>query len=396
MIVSDAIYQAIVKHGYRGIDPAGYRQVLERLVDAQMLESPAPGRYRLHDLLRLFAGELAAEQERASVRRAAVRRALRWYLATAQRANRLLAPPDLRHGDASDAGGLAFEGSGEALAWLEAERANLLAAARQAAPEVEPLAMVTVGLSTTLFWFLQARGYWRDWTEVGELALEVTRQLGDRTAEVQALSDLAGALHRLGRDGEAIAFLEQALRIHRELGDINSEGNLLSNLGIAYRESGRLDEAIAACERSLAISREQADRYGEASVLNNLSKVYHELGRFEESIGSCNQALSIFLELGDAYGQGNALANLGENYRVAGRADDAVECCQRSLRLFRQVRDLPDQAEALLRLGRALHALGQIDPAHASWREALAIFEGSGAPQANEVRKLLRVDSPDP
>lgn len=376
--------------------PVEVEAVLERLVDAQMLESPTPGRYRLHDLLRLFAAELATEQERASVRRAAVRRVLRWYLATAQRANSLVAPPDLRHGGASDAGGLAFEGSGEALAWLEVERANLLAAARQAAPEAEPLATVTIELSKTLFWLLQARGYWRDWAEIGELALKVTRRLGDRTAEVLALSDLAGAHHRLGRDGEAISCLEQALRIHRELGDTNAEANLLSNLGIAYREAGRLDEAISACERSLAISREQADRYGEATVLNNLSKVYHQLERFEESIAICNEALSVFEELGDAYGQGNVLANLGESYRVAGRADEAVDCCQRSLRLFRQVADLPDQAEALLRLGRALHALGQIDQAHASWREALTIFEGSNAPQANEVRKLLPVDSPDP
>jgi hypothetical protein len=34
---------------------------LELLVDAQLLESPAPGRYRLHELLRLLARELAAE-----------------------------------------------------------------------------------------------------------------------------------------------------------------------------------------------------------------------------------------------------------------------------------------------------------------------------------------------
>jgi hypothetical protein len=115
--------------------PATVEPVLERLVDAQMLESPVPGRYRMHDLLRLFAREQAHQRERVAARRAALRRALRCYLATARHASRLVQPADLRRTVEGDTGGVELRDRRDALAWLEAERGNLIAAARQAADD---------------------------------------------------------------------------------------------------------------------------------------------------------------------------------------------------------------------------------------------------------------------
>ncbi len=374
--------------------PGTVETVLERLVDAQVLQSPSPGRYRLHDLLRLFAREKADQDERVAARRAALRRALRCYLATAQRANELVAPADLRRSGGGGAGGVALVDRRSALDWLETERGNLIAAARQAAVEPGPLATATVGLASALFWFLQTRGYWHDWENLNQLAVQVTRRLGDRMRESQALSDLAGAHHRLGRVDAAITCLEEALQIHRDLGNRPGEQAVLSNLGIAYRRSGRLEDAIASCDHSLEISRESGDRYGEAVLHNSIGKIYREQQRFDKAITSYVESLSIFQELSDAYGQGNALANLGEVCCVAGRADEAVAYCTRSLTLFREVGDRSDEAEALWRLGSALDALGQRDQARASWNEALAIFEAIGAPRAKEVENLFRGDSP--
>src|SRR6266536_2808705 len=374
--------------------PGTVETVLERLVDAQVLQSPSPGRYRLHDLLRLFAREKADQDERVAARRAALRRALRCYLATAQRANELVAPADLRRSGGGGAGGVALVDRRSALDWLETERGNLIAAARQAAVEPGPLATATVGLASALFWFLQTRGYWHDWENLNQLAVQVTRRLGDRMRESQALRDLAGAHHRLGRVDAAITCLEEALQIHRDLGNRPGEQAVLSNLGIAYRRSGRLEDAIASCDHSLEISRESGDRYGEAVLHHSIGQNYSEQQRFDKAITSYVERLSIFQELSDAYGQGNALANLGEVCCVAGRADEAVAYCTRSLTLFREVGDRSDEAEALWRLGSALDALGQRDQARASWNEALAIFEAIGAPRAKEVENLFRGDSP--
>jgi DNA-binding SARP family transcriptional activator len=57
-------------------------RALERLVDAQLLETHTPGRYRLHDLLQLYARE-RARQRHPEPARAASTRALGFYVATA-------------------------------------------------------------------------------------------------------------------------------------------------------------------------------------------------------------------------------------------------------------------------------------------------------------------------
>jgi len=65
--------------------PSAAEAALERLVDAQLLESPAPSRYRMHDLLLLFSRERADQDEPAAQRDAACGRMLHFYLGPAQR-----------------------------------------------------------------------------------------------------------------------------------------------------------------------------------------------------------------------------------------------------------------------------------------------------------------------
>src|SRR5207244_13247867 len=110
---------------------------LEVLVDTHLLESVATDRYRFHDLLRVYAAERAADDLSAAERDAALTRLLTWYMRTADAAASALAPHrynmplDASTGD--DVPALSFAASEEALAWYDDERANLLAATRQAA-----------------------------------------------------------------------------------------------------------------------------------------------------------------------------------------------------------------------------------------------------------------------
>src|SRR6185369_17761821 len=58
--------------------------LLESLVDTSLLESAAPGRYRYHDLVRLYARACAERDEQPpSERAAAMSRLLDFYLSTA-------------------------------------------------------------------------------------------------------------------------------------------------------------------------------------------------------------------------------------------------------------------------------------------------------------------------
>jgi tetratricopeptide (TPR) repeat protein len=367
-------------------------RALERLVDGHLVETPAPGRYRMHDLLRLFARERCAAEEPEAVRVAALNRTLSWYLAGATRASRLLYPADQRRlVSVEDAGdGPPLHGLAEALAWLEAERVNLLAAARQAAtsPGVPPEAVGQ--LAAVLFRFLEMRGSWHDLTELNQLALQVARRAGDPHGEAQALNDLAMSHYRLKHPDQAITHSEQTVALRRRLGDRRGEGQALSNLGIHCHAAGQLDRALACYDQSLAVLHELGDRGSVGRVLGNLGGVYQDLGRFDEAAASFQQAITIHHEVGDAPSAGRGLSNLGELYHQIGRLDDAVGCLEQAIAIHHDVGDRYQAGVSLQGLGVALEAQGRHQQALARWREALSIFQPLGIPETEEVLALLR------
>ena len=188
-------------------------RVLERLVDAQLLETPSPGRYRLHDLLRLYAREQAVQRHPEPDRSAALTRALGLYVATTWHTLELLRPGDYRLDHAEDRwrkGGLGFADAPAALEWLEAERANLLAAVQQATAPGVP-GELAVQLAQGLFGYLSVRSDRGDLVRVSQIALGAARRAGDRAGQAQAHNDLGLAYWRREEYALALACLRESL-----------------------------------------------------------------------------------------------------------------------------------------------------------------------------------------
>ena len=74
-----------------GEPEAEVADTLEFLVDAHLLESPAPDCYSFHDLVRVYAAERALADEPDQDRRDAVHRLTAWYLFTASAADAVVA-----------------------------------------------------------------------------------------------------------------------------------------------------------------------------------------------------------------------------------------------------------------------------------------------------------------
>jgi DNA polymerase III delta prime subunit len=193
-----------------GMTRADSEAALERLVDAQMLEPLTPGRYQLHELLRLFAKERLGGHSRQPMARD--RPGAGVLLDTARQATAWLRPTGVQH---PPGGSATFGDRAAAIAWLEAERGNLLAAIRQAASQGSP---VSWQLTQLLFPFFERRKYWREWVEANNLALGAARQVHDRLAEAHALKDLAAALREQRHLQEAVSHLKQSLAIFRDIG----------------------------------------------------------------------------------------------------------------------------------------------------------------------------------
>ncbi|MEV4313759.1 tetratricopeptide repeat protein [Actinocrispum sp. NPDC049592] len=402
--------------------------LLERLVDAQLLETPAPHRYRLHDLLRLFAREHAAQRYAVQERTAVVIRAVEWYIATTWRTFRLLRPGDTRTRMCAD-GGAEFNDVKEALAWLETERANLVAAVLQTAELPGASADLAITLAQALFGYFQVHNQWHDWIRINQTALAVARRTGDLAAQAQACCDLNVAYDFRGKYEEAIDCLTEGLTIFQLLGDHHGQSACLNGLGVVYDSQERYAEAQECLEQSLSIQRDVHDRRGQALSLNNLGVVHKRLNQDERALMCYQEALDISEQIGDDRMRAGVLTNFGEIHERQGNYTEALSCHERSLRMFRRLGDrqgqalnlgnqgrlhehrgnypealtcleeclviqqeLGDrrgQAESLQQLGSILYLLGHTDQARARWRDSLAIFTDLRLPTAHQLRMLL-------
>jgi tetratricopeptide (TPR) repeat protein len=275
-------------------------RMLERLVDAHLLETPQPVRYRMHDLLRLYARERAYQHHPEPVRAAALTRALGLYVASAWRTLALLRPGDYRLAHADDRwrkGGMEFADDQAALGWLEIERPNLLAAVQQAASDPGVPGEIAIQLAQALYGFLTVRSHWSTMAQANEIALGVAHRLGDRAAQAQAHNDRGVGYLRQGRYDQALNCQQESLALYRELGDRSAQAGSLTNLGIVYKRQGRYHQALACQQESLAIYRELGDLYGQAESLRELGRTLQALGRTAEAGVHWREALAIFEQL---------------------------------------------------------------------------------------------------
>ena len=307
------------------------RTVLADLAQAHLAE-PAPGtagRWRMHDLLRLYGQQMGEQHADSDGREQARDRLLGYYLDTA----------DASDGHLRALPGMAvpgrFTGRDAALAWLDAERASLVAAVQMAADTGRDQAALR--LPPLLAEYFSWRRRFDDWIATTTLSLDAARRLGDRQGEADALINLGVALREVRRFDEAITAHQDAAAIYRDTGDRHREGMALTNLGSALREVRRFDEAITACQDAAAIYRDTADRHGEGMALNNLGLALREVRRFDEAITAHQDAAAIYRETGDRHGEGLALEGLGLALEEAGR--EAMTAYQDAIAIYQETGD---------------------------------------------------------
>ncbi|MBV9449121.1 MAG: tetratricopeptide repeat protein [Streptosporangiaceae bacterium] len=353
--------------------PAGQvRPLLAALARTSLVtEQPVGGnRWQMHDLIRLYAGELASDASRQDEARAALGRLFEHYLDTAAAANAYFqAVP----GQAVSA---RFDGRGDALAWLDIERPALVAAVALAAAAGH--ARTAVSLASCLVAFLDWRRHFDDMIMTGQAAADAARRGRDRQGELTALSILGGALERMRRFEEAVAAHQQALTISRELGDQHREAGALNDLGLALHGVRRFEEAIAAHQQALTISRELGDRHREAAALCTLGNDLAELRRFEEAVAAHRQAAGITGKLGDRLAEARALEALGNDLEHARRFEEAIAAHQQALTIYRELSDQHGEGTALNDLGVDLKEVRRFREAIAAHQRACELLAETG------------------
>jgi tetratricopeptide (TPR) repeat protein len=357
------------------VPPESSQDPLGELLAYSLVEfDEITNRYSLHDLVRLFAGQLLNDEELNT----AQKRHAGHYLEVMRAADALY-----------EKGG---ESVTQGLALFDIERTNIGAGHEWVVAHQEDdnsIAEWCWSYPHAAVNCFTLRQHPREQIRWLEPALAAARHLKQRQWEGAALGNLAFVYDDLGEYRRAIEYLEQVLQITREFGDRLQEGTALGNLGIAYGNLGEYRRAIEYQEQHLRIVREIGDRLGEGHALGNLGLAYQSLDEYRQAIEYCEQSLKIAREIGDRRGEANALGNLGNASFSLGEYRQAIEYCEQSLKIAREIGDRLGEANGLFNSSLALDQLDDHAAAIARAEAALKIYEAIESPTAAKVRTLL-------
>ncbi|MCR6482528.1 helix-turn-helix domain-containing protein [Amycolatopsis sp. OK19-0408] len=369
--------------------------LLDRLTDEHLLTTPAPGWYRLHDLLRLYAREHAARLP-AGDRAAAITRVVELCAAMAWQSMALVAAASHRHdwaaGRWAGGGGTSAD---EVFGWLDRHQGHLVTVVRQAAatPGVPAEAIAAVGLG--LFEYHRARARWRDAIQVDEVALRLVDGV-DPVAAATLRNDLGLAEAELAHGGEAADFRRSHAHLRRSLADWEAIGDprqlagILNNLCFVYGLGEDVEAAIGFGERSLALNRSLGLRHVETLNLVNLGVLYGRQGDRSRELAYAAEAVAVGEETDDLRGMAYGRMRIGIVHRELGSYADAVGELRRSAELWQAAGVRLYEAMTLAELGRAHLGLDDRDRAREVLTEALTLLkEYGGAERADAVRAEL-------
>ncbi|MFJ2928534.1 AfsR/SARP family transcriptional regulator [Streptomyces massasporeus] len=405
--------------------------LLESLVDTSLLESAAPGRYRFHDLVRLYARACAERDELPpSERGSALSRLLDFYLASAAGVYAIERPGDrlVDHLEPTSYPGLRFDNRHAAQDWLYAEAICLLACVRQAAgrPETLPRAIDMLWAAHDLS---ESGANSKEYEATAQALVGAARSHGLGRAEARALMTLVNVHHVSGRFERAEEEAERAIRLAQESDDLLPVCWARNARGIIALYQNRHADGEEHLSRAIEHFRALGDRPGVAAALCNLSRIHLATGRTQSAVALAQEGIDIYDAMGNSLRGANARYALGLALTQSGELHSAAERLQEALEVFRDSRQRLWEGMSLFRLaevdlaarraaraaanaemaltvlrgiggewrrgnvltvlGRALSGIGQTGRAQVCWQEAAGIYEELGSPEAAEVRALL-------
>ncbi|MFI6047505.1 AfsR/SARP family transcriptional regulator [Nocardia sp. NPDC051321] len=398
-----------------GSSPLDAEEVCESLVDLSLLETTAPGRYRFHDLLRLFARGVADEDESA-----VLVRVLDYHLASAKN---LLSAIDYSNTTrllvATTVPGRAFDSGSDGQAWNDIERPVVIALHQQAARVGGRALDVAADLAWVMAELMDAGTGARELSRALEslldtaiaednlaaerrirAALGALLQVGlgeveaslphlravsgppaddvDRRLSVLASVLLGVAARRMGDADASHQHFEHATELTRTLGDRSMEAWCLALVTRTYCEAGQYDEAVAMAQRAITLARESSNPVALGWATHELAATLSMRGEHQRAIELGAEAVRAAQRNGVRLWEGWARTRLAQIHLQAGNVADAEANAAGALHLLTTAADPIDRARAMALHAAALAARGRQARAEQEFRESAEIFSRAG------------------
>ncbi|MCM2422653.1 BTAD domain-containing putative transcriptional regulator [Streptomyces sp. RKAG293] len=380
--------------------------VLESLATAGLLESFDPGRYRYHDLLRLFARHRTVKSDPAPARKAALSRLARFYLAGMSAALRTIRPDSLLAAalDPDFPGAPRFADRAKAQEWVISELPAILGVAVQiahhptraiSADDARDLGRMLVLLMPFTMPFSDLYVAWGSMVSLGQVLLDEAEEDDDAPAIVNACAVLAIAHACIGQHEQARGFARRGY-LTTEPDDRVFRHRLAYVRGtVAALDPDSLDEAVTHFTDAAALCQVLGEARFEAQCFLGLATTH--LARKEPGLALrySREAFTLSQAAGGALDRVLALRRLGQALHDLGRHADAVEHYTEAL-VVCDAHDLPNQrAHTMLGLARTHFAQGHFAEARTSSNEALPMLAllGDAAGQRLATELLQSIEA---
>ncbi|MER8119825.1 BTAD domain-containing putative transcriptional regulator [Streptomyces sp. NPDC094031] len=399
-----------------GVPEPDAEDLLESLVDLAVLQTPRPGRYRFHDLLRLFARQKSRTRhpgETVSV----PRRQLDFLLATAREAFRWAVPDD-PVGEAlaqTDTAGMAFADFKSAQRWaVEESEAALTLAGRIADgilgsghPADRPTGILGSGHPADRPMGIPGHSHPVERpTGIPGPGHPVDRPDGaadpaaapgaDEGPALRRAVDLLIALSPFGPDprlGEGPPTVRRLAEAAVRLQDRRTEGRARFLLGTYHLAAGEPVRAEAQARAAAEACRESDDLVVLRQAANDLGLITSYLGRPGEAVGHYDEAIALARALGHRSGELVTTVNAALARARSGQAAEAVAACESVLRGLRSRPDDVVRAFTHYVLGLALHALRRYEEAVTAFTDCLTVSRDAGLRSHGAQARFRMADS---
>lgn len=376
-------------------------------------------RYRVHDLLRTFARELAEAEQYAGVRAEAERRLLSFCLHTSYAADRLLfpfRPPVPMLPAAADTPMVEFPSENAAAAWLSNEKANFVRIIPWAAQRNHH--DYAWRIPHNLYGLYRRYGFYNELRDAFTVSVSSAQAVADPESEAATRSDFGMILLALGDPGPALLEFHLAAAIAQQTNSAIGIATSFLHLGTHKAQAGEFEAAEALYQRALD-RLEAADSAGtESAIHHRLADTLRHRGRHDEALARYRHALDLRESIGNRHGQAETLAEMASTLCEQRKYGEALDHGLRALRIVEQINDLEVgpraccvvatvsyrqadhaaaigyarqavrlaarthnavvESDALHVLGHALHETGRLAAAEEGWTNAAAIYADLG------------------
>ncbi|MDX3643829.1 tetratricopeptide repeat protein [Streptomyces sp. MB09-02B] len=356
--------------------PAKARQLLRSLAAAHLVHQHVLGRYRMHDLVRLFAAERAIQDLGEPACDAALRRLVDFYLRTAHAGSQILYPHkepqiELEH---PLRGSLQYHlrDIEAALRWFDTEHPCLLAVHNHTIREgwYLPAYQFTWALDT----FRERRHHAQEQFSAWRVALAAARHLGDSVSQIEADRRLGNACSRVGKYAEAFHHLQRALRLATDTADLPSQALTHISLGAVWGDQGDERKSLEHSLSALRLYKSLNHPPKVAHALNNAGYAHATLGDYEQAQNYCNQALTLARQHRNRPLEADTLHSLGYVALRTSAHSRALRYFEQALAMYRTDGNSYAEAATLEDIGSIFAALGHLDQARLTWHEALRLY----------------------